>query len=710
MSLESENREEIKILDHVIATVYTRQGRLWMSQNGEEKAIMDYRRSDTQPVFWVTKRGQWYSTVEHADAEAPPTEEDVMKRTSQSVSILATQITRIKDLLRDDLPEKADAYGQLLSTALEGAIEALHYTSSEILLLRSECRHAQLAHEDYQTVANNTKQELDAVRMKQARTEAILNRVLALEPSCTSLNMACLLGYNQVIPQILSNKVKCNEWVKFEKETIFGPVSTFTQMYEDLETYFTPIHIAALKGNVTVMDQLFQADPELAKARTYDKRWTMLDCASHGSLDALKLVLSWHRKNLVTPPSHIQHLLHGANPSLPTPSELITSTSLPSIIRLACFGDRLDVIQYVLGQQSPYLSELIWNDLKSTYFNYMVFWCAYGGGLNTLKWLLGTDDTIKQRAKFIWARNQSFRLAIAAENHPALFAWLCSKNVLFPHALLGAPFQAQDRIDLEKNRFPHLNRLILAYENCFNLGAVDFDGHNIITYACAVQSEPILEWVSQHIPADQFEALSCLPNGTHAVHYAARGGLHCLRWFCNNLESFRQKTPSKLLSLATSDHKTVVHFAAEAGELSVLQWLRSEHDAKMDIFDNFGDQPIHYCHDSVNIVKWLHEECKCDLRSHNHSGKALVHTASPPVLNYIISKVDRTCLNAQDNDGDTPAHYAAARNDTITLQWLMENGASLVLRNAQSETPRARAVLVGAVDTIKWLSANGITA
>ncbi len=101
-----------------------------------------------------------------------------------------------------------------------------------------------------------------------------------------------------------------------------------------------------------------------------------------------------------------------------------------------------------------------------------------------------------------------------------------------------------------------------------------------------------------------------------------------------------------------------------------------EHGAKVDIRDNKGLTPLHTVISRDLMPNTLHSE--------------RYHMIELPSVTSPISTVEALLehgadINARDNNGNTPLHYA---NDGNTTRFLIKNGADYQLKNNHGQTPK----------------------
>ena len=83
-----------------------------------------------------------------------------------------------------------------------------------------------------------------------------------------------------------------------------------------------------------------------------------------------------------------------------------------------------------------------------------------------------------------------------------------------------------------------------------------------------------------------------------------------------------------------------------------------------------------------------------DVNERNEQGKTALHLAAylnqTEVIQGLLQQVGLD-LNPQDNDGDTPLHYACARGYLEVVKQLVEAGADINMQNNVGDTPLHKA-------------------
>lgn len=220
-------------------------------------------------------------------------------------------------------------------------------------------------------------------------------------------------------------------------------------------------------------------------------------------------------------------------------------------------------------------------------------------------------------------------------------------------------------------------------------------------------------------------------HGNTALHYAASYGNKSILWLLVeegaslDIQNINGRTPlhevvasSNLpmawylivkganVGLADAQGCEPGHLAAlqsyEPGHLAAWQQLDRifdllwEHGANFDHQDSRGLTPLHYAaslgHESI-VRKLL--DCGAQASVQDGEGLTALHHAvrndkTLDCYHHTILKLGKTgtCLDQQDNNGQTPLMYAAERGNTLAIVCLNKCGANKAIRDAQNRTAK----------------------
>uniref|UniRef100_A0A1X7T579 Uncharacterized protein n=1 Tax=Amphimedon queenslandica TaxID=400682 RepID=A0A1X7T579_AMPQE len=110
---------------------------------------------------------------------------------------------------------------------------------------------------------------------------------------------------------------------------------------------------------------------------------------------------------------------------------------------------------------------------------------------------------------------------------------------------------------------------------------------------------------------------------------------------------------------------TILHVAASKGSLDVLKFINTHHYPMTT--NNRGETVLHLAVKHIDIVKYLINECNCDVMSPDKYGWTPLHFAAMKVIEYFLSTGNCDPL-AKDNEEKTPLQLTKERDkdsDTV---------------------------------------------
>ncbi|EAY08855.1 ankyrin repeat protein, putative [Trichomonas vaginalis G3] len=165
---------------------------------------------------------------------------------------------------------------------------------------------------------------------------------------------------------------------------------------------------------------------------------------------------------------------------------------------------------------------------------------------------------------------------------------------------------------------------------------------------------------------------------------------NCLRY------SFLGGNPdimNECLKVQIPDNKCM-KYAIISHNIDFVTFLMNEHNIKID---------LELCSQYNNLQSFLvYLDQTYDINT------CFVYSPSfhlSSLLEYLISK--GADINAKDEDGCTPLHYAAGNNNKETAEILISNGADINAKNKDGSTPLHWAAIDGSKETTEILISNG---
>lgn len=150
--------------------------------------------------------------------------------------------------------------------------------------------------------------------------------------------------------------------------------------------------------------------------------------------------------------------------------------------------------------------------------------------------------------------------------------------------------------------------------------------------------------------------------------------------------------------------------AAFMGHLDCLEQLHTNSEVS-DARDVNGATPLHAAAEACQLscLNFLVERTGADLRARDNIGNTPAHHAAFHgqilVLKYLVERTRGTCLTDCAVDGATPTHYAASRGHLDCMQWLCSEsvGASPTEVDCNGSQPLYFAAQDGHLAVVEWL-------
>ena len=149
------------------------------------------------------------------------------------------------------------------------------------------------------------------------------------------------------------------------------------------------------------------------------------------------------------------------------------------------------------------------------------------------------------------------------------------------------------------------------------------------------------------------------------------------QYLCSLLDNFQ--------NMHVEEHKALFIFCCRNGLLDILKRLsfESRHASILQFIDKFGKSGLHYaCQEGhADVVKYLVEECGCDINVCDRDGLTPLHLAckhghNVDIVKYLLSRSECNSL-VRTNDGNTALHFACTTTqfNPKIIEILLKNGA-----------------------------------
>jgi ankyrin repeat protein len=143
-----------------------------------------------------------------------------------------------------------------------------------------------------------------------------------------------------------------------------------------------------------------------------------------------------------------------------------------------------------------------------------------------------------------------------------------------------------------------------------------------------------------------------------------------------------------------SDGNTMLHVAASYGDLKLAN-LALQYKANVQSTNKQGDIPLDWAvttsnMDMINVLLSHSKDPASDINRPNKLKRnalhfAVLYHAKPEVINFLIS--NHANITAQDDQGETPVHYAAVLGEWDLLDALLTHGGNMMIKDNDGDTP-----------------------
>ena len=212
--------------------------------------------------------------------------------------------------------------------------------------------------------------------------------------------------------------------------------------------------------------------------------------------------------------------------------------------------------------------------------------------------------------------------------------------------------------------------------------------YNACHWACEVGDLALLQWLRAN-DVRAHDATAADSKANLPLHYATQSGhVFILRAMDQELSCVPDWAATGYL------RKTVHHFATDFGRVPVMRFLAEEKRLidGFSVMDVNGHTPSHGAaiHGHVDALAYLKQLGVPILHQDRH-GRSSVHSAAEEdkadVIEFYAKNVSMHCVEASDEYGATPAHYAARRGNLAALKRLHSIGASVDKPDLGGRTP-----------------------
>ena len=237
---------------------------------------------------------------------------------------------------------------------------------------------------------------------------------------------------------------------------------------------------------------------------------------------------------------------------------------------------------------------------------------------------------------------------------------------------------------------------------CCNPGVEDWCGETPLHCACKRGSVDIVRFLI----GDHNCAPACGWKGITPLHYACGSGkLDIVKFLVEECHC-----DPRVQDKCSGTGITPLHLACqENGSVGIVRYLITDQSCNPACVTWLGVTPLHYACSSgkLDIVKFLVEECHCDLSEHDVQGtplhSACLENGSIDIVRFLI--VDHNCDPAsRGNLGTTPLHCACSSGKLDIVKFLVEEcHCDPRVCDGNSNTPLHCACEEGNFDIVRYL-------
>ena len=242
-------------------------------------------------------------------------------------------------------------------------------------------------------------------------------------------------------------------------------------------------------------------------------------------------------------------------------------------------------------------------------------------------------------------------------------------------------------------RYGHLN--VVEYLVGMPGVTSHFDQQAILQLTCEYNHFDILSYLMD----EQGFILKKTPK---LIHIACKhGNVEIVRFLCSCLDNFQ--------NMDLEEHNALFIFCCSNDLLDILNRLslESRHPCDLHFTDKFNMSGLHYaCQKGhTGLVKYLVEECGCDINVLNGDGLTPLHLAckygnSVEVVKYLLNRSECNSL-MRANDGSTAVHFACTTTqfNPEIVEILVKHGAIVCKRalSLPNDSPRSTNVVKPAI-------------
>ena len=401
----------------------------------------------------------------------------------------------------------------------------------------------------------------------------------------------------------------------------------------------TCLHYAAEGNHVDVVRYLITECNCDSMATDFNGSTVLHRVAAHGSYDVMKYLINHHNCNPMASNHQSETILH-------------------------CAVEHTDIFKYLINECN--CDPMTVNDHRDTALHY----AAKKGSLEVLKFMIN-----HHHCTLMASNKQGETILHCAVEHTEIVKYLINECNFDPMTVNDdgdtVLHYAAKKGSLEVLKF------IINHHNC-NLMTTNKRDETILH--CAVEHTEIVKYL---INECNFDPMTVNDDGDTVFHYAASRNLldflksmidchhcnllatnkqgqtilHCAREHTEVVKYLIIECNFDPMTVINDDGDTVFHYAAKKGLLDLLKLMIDHHYHNLMATNKRGETVLHCAVDHIEVVKYLVNECNCDVCAVDYHGWTPLHTATilniPAVVECLLS-TGRCDPLAKDNKSRTP--------------------------------------------------------
>ncbi|KTD53003.1 ankyrin repeat domain-containing protein [Legionella quateirensis] len=479
------------------------------------------------------------------------------------------------------------------------------------------------------------------------------------------------------------------------------PLATQCIPYINQPDYFgdLPIHAAAQAGNITAIKWLVAHGADL-HARTVKDDLSVLEMATvRGNIELLDYLNDYF--NLSTPTNNGFYPIQFAAMNHPNSLQWFLDQGFPAnwkndlninLVHNAASYNIVENLELLKSKQVDI-------NLPTANGWYPIHFAAQSGAVEAIDWFVknGVDLQLKCKSEF---DNTPLEIAVL-NNQVDVLDYLLDKDV--PISQPGTNNWYPIHLSIRQESYKAFVWLI---DNGADINAEQEDEAGETPVICAVYSDDLSFLRTLALCGAEIDKPNRL--GIYPIHMAAYTNTKSLKWLLDKGVSPNRKQ-------ATNEEYQPIHLTAIYGSPIFLDILHS-YGANINDEDQTGLQPIHYAAKRTDldgvVLQWFVDHgADVNAVAQKDFGNRPVHYAAirDSVVNLEVLFAAKADIHKATGGGLYPLHLAAYHNNLRTVKWLLAHGAvgDQWEDNENGETPAHYAVQRGHVEVLELLFEHG---